>query len=176
MRLSFDFLAKGSFQTTADGQRLFYPNGVIGKSYLIESEELYQRLFRQQKHWGLAIMTAITLLMLGKASGLIVLAAFIALNLLKQTVVRRTTRHLPISATRYSISHFLHDSLPIHKLSQRLQIALFASCALGCLTLALLAASGWHPEIRRRLITWSVICGLIAYLALRTLRSEPPLE
>lgn len=171
MRLNFDFIAKGSFQTTADGQRLFYPNGMIGKSYIIDSEERYQHLFRQQKHWGLAIMALISLLVIGKADGRIILAAFIALNLLKQIVVRRTTRHMPVSATRYSIGHFLDGSLPLHKLSRRKQFGLLAVGILGCASLALLAASGWYPDRRHGLVGWSFICGLIAYLALRALRA-----
>lgn len=175
MRLNFDFIAKGSFQTTADGQRVFYPNGMIGKGYIIESDERYRRLFRQQKYWGLAIMALVTLLVSIKAGGLIILSAFIALNLLKQLVTRRTTRHMPIAAARYSVAHFLSDSLPLHKLSRGKRLALSISGILGCLCLALLAASGWYPDpdSQRRLMTGAFVCGLVACLALRALRAAP---
>ena len=45
----FDGLASGSFKTTEDGRRLFFPWGVLGGGYDIASEPDYQRLRQQVK-------------------------------------------------------------------------------------------------------------------------------
>ncbi|MBV2234663.1 MAG: hypothetical protein KUL75_03865 [Sterolibacterium sp.] len=171
MRLDFDFIAQNSFQTTADGQRLFYPNGMIGKAYVIESDECYQTLFRQQKRWGLSIFAVMMLLFASKVGGWILLASFLALNLLKQLFTRRTTQHMPVATTRYSVMQFFENSLPVHRLSRGKQLALLSCTGLGCLCLAALAATDGYLDIRRQLIVWSCICGLIAWRTLRALRA-----
>ena len=45
----FDGLTSGSFKTTGDGRRLFFPWGVLGGGYAIASEAAYQRLRQQVK-------------------------------------------------------------------------------------------------------------------------------
>ena len=176
MRPNLNFLAKGSFQTTADGQRLFFPNGMAGKGYLIASEEIYQRLLRQQKHWVLSIMATMIFLLSSKLiSGLLILAVFLALNLCRRVFVRRTVSQLnmAVSTTPYSTSFFLHDSLPVHKLSPGQQGFLLLCSLLACGVLAWLAFHNSYPEIRHRLVIWSLICALIVYLLVRSRLARP---
>jgi hypothetical protein len=45
----FDGLTSGSFKTTQDGRRLFFPWGMLGSGYSIASEQDYQRLRQQVK-------------------------------------------------------------------------------------------------------------------------------
>ena len=45
----FDGLTSGSFKTTQDGHRLFFPWGVLGSGYAIASEQNYQQLRQQVK-------------------------------------------------------------------------------------------------------------------------------
>jgi len=45
----FEGLTSSSFKTTADGRRLFFPWGVLGRGYAIDSEERYERLRKQVK-------------------------------------------------------------------------------------------------------------------------------
>jgi hypothetical protein len=45
----FDGLTSGSFKTTEDGRRHFFPWGVLGGGYAIASEQDYQRLRTQVK-------------------------------------------------------------------------------------------------------------------------------
>jgi Ca2+/Na+ antiporter len=45
----FDGLTSGSFKTTEDGRRLFFPWGVLGSGYAIASEQDYLRLRQQVK-------------------------------------------------------------------------------------------------------------------------------
>lgn len=45
----FRGLTSSSFKTTEDGRRLFYPWGVLGRGYLVGSEENYGRLRKQMK-------------------------------------------------------------------------------------------------------------------------------
>jgi hypothetical protein len=45
----FEGLIEGSFKTTADGQRLFYPWGVLGKGYVLPGVQAEQRIRRFMK-------------------------------------------------------------------------------------------------------------------------------
>jgi hypothetical protein len=63
---TFDALTEGSFRTTQDGRRVFFPWGPWGRGYVVPSEEQYQRLHQKLKTFmmaaiipviGLAIMT-----------------------------------------------------------------------------------------------------------------------
>lgn len=170
MRLSLDFIAKGSFQTTRDGVRLFFPNGFAGKGYVIDSEEMYQRLFSQQKRWGILIMTMISTLVATRVGWHIMLPLFIALNLLKQAVVRQTTRNMRISDIPYSIDGFFKEGLRLPAMSRDMQVFL---AGLGILVgLGSLAAIAWQPDLWRRLLGWGSIAALVAYLAIRELRGD----
>lgn len=165
---NLDLLAKGSFQTTPDGQRLFYPNGLAGKGYLVESEERYQHLFRQQKYWGLAIMASITLMAAARLYWPVVLGTFITLNLLKQVVVRRTTRQMQPSPIPYSVNGFFREGLRLPVMRRSFLLIL---CGSGLLvSLSCLAALVWYPDLWRKLLGWATITSLLAYLALRDLR------
>ena len=45
----FEGLNSSSFKTTEDGRRLFFPWGVLGRGYMVGSEENYRRLRKQMK-------------------------------------------------------------------------------------------------------------------------------
>ena len=45
----FDALTSGAFKTAKDGRRLFFPWGVLGRGYVLASEQDYERLHRQIK-------------------------------------------------------------------------------------------------------------------------------
>lgn len=170
MRPNLDFIAKGSFQTAPNGQRLFYPNGLAGKGYWIDSEETYQRLFRQQKRWGISIMTMISLLVAAKVGWTIMLPLFVVLNLLKQAVVRQTTRSMQVCDIPYSVDGFFREGLRLPRMSQAMQVFLLGAGGLGCVTL--LAAIAWQPDMWRKFLGWASVGGLVAYLALRELRGD----
>jgi hypothetical protein len=55
----FDALTSGAFKTNPDGRRLFFPYGVIGRGYVLPSEEHYQRLYRQTKAFMIAALVLI---------------------------------------------------------------------------------------------------------------------
>lgn len=178
---NLDLLAKGSFQTTPEGQRVFYPNGLAGKGYLVESEDRYQRLFRQQKHWGLLIMASVSLLAGFRFAWPWVLGTFMTLNLLKQTVVRRTTRQMQISHRPYSVDGFFREGLRLPTMPKALLICIGSIALL--ISLSCLIALIWYPEPWRKLLGWCSLTTLLAYLVLRELRgmnenvnTTPPVE
>ena len=55
----FEGLTSGSFKTTEDGRRLFFPWGVLGSGYVIASEPDYQRLRRQVKTYMVVTLAAV---------------------------------------------------------------------------------------------------------------------
>lgn len=165
---NFDLLAKGSFQMTHEGQRVFYPNGLAGKGYLIDTESRYQQLFRQQKCWGLTIMGSVTILVALRTFWPVVLGTFIALNLLKQAIVRRTTRHMETSLRPYSIDGFFREGLRLPPMPRTLLICIGSIALL--IGLSCLTALIWYPELWRKLLGWFSMMILLAYLVLRELR------
>ena len=79
----FDALASGSFKTTADGRRLFFPWGLWGRGYVIGSEHDYEQLRRQITIYNIVVMVLIigTLTWLGFVAGLVIGAALIVFYL-----------------------------------------------------------------------------------------------
>ena len=55
----FEGLTSGSFKTTPDGRRLFFPWGVLGRGYSLASEGDYQRLRRQIKSYMMVSLVLI---------------------------------------------------------------------------------------------------------------------
>ena len=61
----FDALTSGYFKTAPDGRKLFFPWGVLGRGYTIDSEQDYERLRRQVKAYtivSLVLIVAVTAL------------------------------------------------------------------------------------------------------------------
>ena len=61
----FDALTSGYFKTAPDGRKLFFPWGVLGRGYAIDSEQDYERLRRQVKAYtivSLVLIVAVTAL------------------------------------------------------------------------------------------------------------------
>jgi hypothetical protein len=75
MGLQLDIMNATTFKVTADGRRIFFPWGKLGRSYEVQSEEDYKTL-RQR----INIYTGIGLVLISAAIGLSgFLAAFIGL-------------------------------------------------------------------------------------------------
>jgi hypothetical protein len=55
----FDGLTSGSFKTTEDGRKLFFPWGYLGRGYTIASDEDYNRLRLQTKIYLMVALTVI---------------------------------------------------------------------------------------------------------------------
>jgi hypothetical protein len=61
----FDALTSSSFKTAPDGRRLFFPYGVLGRGYVLGSEQEYERL-----RWQIKIFTIVTLVLILAAAGM----------------------------------------------------------------------------------------------------------
>ena len=72
----FDGLTSGSFKTTQDGRRLFFPWGVLGRGYSIVTEQDYLRLRRQVK--GYMIVSLVLIIASQPFGGYLVLVAVAA--------------------------------------------------------------------------------------------------
>jgi hypothetical protein len=55
----FDGLTSGSFKTTQDGRRLFFPWGYVGRGYVLASNSDAERLRRQLKIYYIVMLVAI---------------------------------------------------------------------------------------------------------------------
>jgi hypothetical protein len=55
----FDALTSSYFKTGQDGRKLFFPWGVIGRGYVVPSEEHYERLRKPLKLYMIVSLTAI---------------------------------------------------------------------------------------------------------------------
>jgi hypothetical protein len=73
----FDGLTSGSFKTTQDGRRLFFPWGVLGRGYSLASEQDYRRLRQQVK--GYMIVSLVLIIASGSFEGYVVSVGVVAL-------------------------------------------------------------------------------------------------
>ncbi len=55
----FDALTRGTFKTGQDGRKLFFPWGVLGRGYIIDNEQDYQRLRWQIKAYMIVSLVLI---------------------------------------------------------------------------------------------------------------------
>src|SRR5262245_59509491 len=55
----FDALTSGSFKTTPDGRRLFFPWGALGRGYVVPTEQYYERLHRLMKNYAIVSLVVI---------------------------------------------------------------------------------------------------------------------
>ena len=71
----FDTLASGSFKTTDDGRKLFFPLGALGRGYTISSEKDFERLRKSVKSYLIVALLLMlgSILFMGPLGGLIIL-------------------------------------------------------------------------------------------------------
>ena len=71
----FDALASGSFKTTDDGRKLFFPLGALGRGYTISSEKDFERLRKSVKIYIIVSLLLIfgSILFVGPLGGLLIL-------------------------------------------------------------------------------------------------------
>lgn len=62
----FDALTSGTFKTTPDGQRLFFPWGTLGRGYVVASEKDYEGMRQQVKSYLIVGMILIIGAMAGR--------------------------------------------------------------------------------------------------------------
>ena len=55
----FDALTSGYFKTAPDGRKLFFPWGILGRGYTIDSDPDYERLRRQVKAYTIVSLVLI---------------------------------------------------------------------------------------------------------------------
>ena len=60
----FDALTSGTFKTTPDGKRLFFPWGTLGRGYIVGTETDYERL-RSQVKTSLAVGRVVIIVLTG---------------------------------------------------------------------------------------------------------------
>jgi hypothetical protein len=109
----FDGLTSGSFKTTQDGRRLFFPWGVLGSGYSIASEQDYQQLRQQVKVYmivSLVLMVASN--SLGGYIVLLVVAALLVAFYLAWTW--RLLSRLKISGERLSLQESMTSQAHAH--------------------------------------------------------------
>lgn len=120
-------LGENAFKTTADGKRLFFPNGVLGKGYVVDSEETYQRLRSYYKWWFLAAIVGGPILpKLFTWQGFIV--AVVLFGFAYRVGIHQLTRNLPVADERLTF--------------QDAQANIARTFALGAVTLSFVAIFG----------------------------------
>jgi hypothetical protein len=55
----FDALTSSWFKKVPDGRKLFFPYGTLGRGYIIDSQQTYERLHRQVKVFTIVVMVLI---------------------------------------------------------------------------------------------------------------------
>jgi len=109
----FNALTAGYFKTGADGRKLFFPWGAMGRGYAIPSEQHYERMHRQLKIY----MIASLVLIIAPIAAQFYLTGFIVAAVLMLFYVAWTPflkRGLQPSAERMSVRDNIATQARIH--------------------------------------------------------------
>jgi hypothetical protein len=108
----FEGLIEGSFKTAADGQRLFYPWGILGKGYVLPGARTEQRIRKLLKIY---YMVSLPLVITVSFYGFYYALALIPVVLLVYGVgVLSLTRRRPASRERLRLTESLANSGRAH--------------------------------------------------------------
>ena len=112
----FDGLIEGNFKTTADGQRLFYPWGVLGKGRVLADAHTEQRIRRFLKvYYMVSLPLVIIIVITVQFSGFYYALALIPVVLLVYGVaVLSLTRRLLVTRQRLRLTESLANSGRAH--------------------------------------------------------------
>ena len=132
----FDALTSGYFKTAPDGRKLFFPWGVLGRGYTIDSEQDYERLRRQVKAYtivSLVLIVGVTALQ-AYVGAVVIGALLIAFYL---GWMRYLLRGLQASDERLSLQDSMTSQARAHSATGLwlLQIGALVFVALGILIL-----------------------------------------
>ena len=128
----FDALTSGYFNIAPDGRKLFFPWGVLGRGYTIDSEQDYERLRRQVKAYtivSLVLIVGVTALQ-AYVGAVVIGALLIAFYL---GWMRYLLRGLQASDERLSLQDSMTSQARAHSVTGLwlLQIGALAFVALG---------------------------------------------
>src|SRR3954454_2116217 len=134
----FDALTSGYFKTATDGRKLFFPWGVLGRGYTIDSQQDYEQLRRQVKAYtivSLVLIVGVTALQ--AYVGAVVLGALLIAFYLGW--MRYLLRGLQASDERLLLQDSMTSQARAHSVIGLwlLQIGALAFVALGVLILVI---------------------------------------
>ena len=151
----FDALTSSYFKTGADGRKLFYPWGVLGRGYVVATEQDQQRLLRQVNTFTIAGLMLIV--------GACVVQAYIVAALIAAAFIvfylfwaRRLIVGLELSSERLSMRESFTSQAMAHN-SKHLWAMEIASIALLLCAIAML---GIEPDDRLTAIAAIAFFGL----------------
>jgi hypothetical protein len=112
----FEGLIEGSFKTAADGQRLFYPWGILGKGYVLPGARTEQRIRKLLKiYYMVSLPLVLTVSFTVSFYGFYYALALIPVVLLVYGVgVLSLTRRRPASRERLRLTESLANSGRAH--------------------------------------------------------------
>lgn len=165
-KFNLDIFADVAFQTLPDGKRVFFPYGALTKGHVVDSDEVYQRLFFLQKWWS--IITLIVAVSLGafEIPWQMQLPILLPMNVVQYFHTRGITRHLPVSSVRFAMKH-LHQSFP--KLPLLSPVAIVCLVIVGTISLIMgLAVFVLAPEVWPTGVVYVSICIAIVFYIVRS--------
>jgi hypothetical protein len=112
----FDALTSSSFKTAPDGSQVFFPWGVMGRGYVIPSQQDYERLRQQLKTYMIVIMV----LIIGTVASQQYIAAFVVaagLIIFHQMWIRYQLRGLQRSDERLTVNDSFTTQARTHSLA-----------------------------------------------------------
>jgi hypothetical protein len=127
----FDGLTSGSFKTTQDGRRLFFPWGVLGSGYSIASEQDYRRLRQQVK--GYMIVSLVLIIAAGSFAGYVVQVVVAALLVTFYLAwMWHALRRLKDSGERLSLQESMTSQAHAHGVVVLWLLEISAFALVGC--------------------------------------------
>ncbi len=110
----FDGLTASNFKTGKNGDKLFFPYGVIGKGYVLNKEK--EQELRKFVKWYYVVTLPIAI-GLGRIDNyIVVLLFFISISLIYHISIKRKTANLQISSEKLKFTESLSNSAKKHNM------------------------------------------------------------
>ena len=116
MKLANLPIKESAFKTTKDGKRIYFPSGVLGKGYIVESDEIYEKLLSHHKRWMYGALI-IGILAISKSLVAIVLGLVTYITA-HQFFTKKAIKGLEVSTERLTFSEVRENTKEYRKPSK----------------------------------------------------------
>jgi hypothetical protein len=127
----FDGLVDGLFKTDEAGTRLFYPNGIIGRGYILPDEPTKAKVRKSLKRWymiGLPLIIGVQASFGWEPNVFFVAPILISLYYI---LIRKHLKGLSLTEKKFSYSESIRNSTKLHNLITLIFLFLFSICFIG---------------------------------------------
>ncbi len=169
-KFNLDIFADVAFQMQPDGTRVFFPYGALTRGRVVDSDEIYRRVFFVHKWWSISILTVCMFMGAVEIPWEEQLPVVLVCNLLQFFFTRRVTRTLPVSNVRFDMKD-MHRNFP--KIPTLSPLAVVCLAIVSMVSLAMgLTVFALSPDVWPTGLLYIGISAAIVYFCVRNVKSK----